>query len=171
MVFDTRLDYVRKWLLRAEGTTDNFDKFFYAWIALTIAAQRLRTNRGMIRDDDTDRYKIVDYFKENQQQVLFVLKINEARMQQLATRRGERFGNAIVDVGNPELREKFSKLSKYYKKIISLTDEEIAEYSAELFNKIRNNLFHGLKVYDNREDIAIIQLVSPILVDIVKNVK
>lgn len=38
----------------------------------------------------------------------------------------------------------------------------------ELFNKIRNNLFHGVKVYDDSEDIELINTVNPILLEILE---
>ena len=52
------------------------------------------------------------------------------------------------------------------KKLIS--ERQRAEYFAELLNKIRNNLFHGDKVYDDANDRELIKHTVYILRDFVK---
>jgi hypothetical protein len=90
-------------------------------------------------------------------------------MVSLARRRGTNYGHPIVDTGNPQLRDKFSKLAAHYTQDHSLSEEELVETVAELLNKIRNNLFHGVKVYDDREDIVLLELVNPVLLTILRN--
>jgi len=34
---------------------------------------------------------------------------------------------------------------------------------AELLNKVRNNVFHGVNVYDDKEDLKLLMLVNPVL--------
>ena len=43
----------------------------------------------------------------------------------------------------------------------------MGEATAEILNKVRNNLFHGSRVYDDSNDCALLDLVTPILLTIV----
>ena len=42
----------------------------------------------------------------------------------------------------------------------------MAEDFTELLNKIRKNLFHGNKSYDNQEDKSLLKAILPVLKDI-----
>jgi hypothetical protein len=86
-------------------------------------------------------------------------------MYELARHRGSRFGNPIVDTGNPLLQNLFRRLSRVYTAGESMPDEDQVLALAELVNKVRNNVFHGVKVYDDQEDLKILRLVNPILLD------
>jgi hypothetical protein len=35
-------------------------------------------------------------------------------------------------------------------------------------NKVRNNVFHGIKIYDDRDDVRVLKLVNPILREILQ---
>ncbi len=168
MAGDKRLEFINKWHNKAKKEIDPFDKFIYSWIALVVAAQRFRTYNGYISEDDTDREKIKGYFRAKIDFISEILGRHRETMQKLARRRGTTYGNFIVDTGNDELRKQFKKLAKHYNEKPSLTQKELVETVAELINKIRNNLFHGIKLYDDREDAALIELVNPILIDIVE---
>lgn len=159
---DRRSTFVKKWFGRAKKTEDPFDRFFYLWIALVVAAQRLVRGNG-----ENDRERVVDYFLYNKESVLQVLNNHNEIMHQLGRRRGTKYGNPIIDAGE-ELREKFEKLSNHYLRNQPLDAEEKVEIVAELLNKIRNNLFHGHKVYDDREDISLLGMVNPLLFEILQ---
>lgn len=169
MAEDRRLTFVKKWFQRAEQADDSFDRFFSLWIALIVAAQRVRTRTGTLsRENDTDREKVLHYFHVNSHDVLQVLQQNQDSMMMLAHRRGTNYANPIVDTGNPRLRDKFSKLAAHYTQNATLPQADLVETVAELLNKIRNNLFHGIKVYDDREDSALLGLVNPVLLEILR---
>jgi hypothetical protein len=164
---DRRLIFMRKWLARARQADDPFDCFFAAWIALVVAAQRHRTNSGRSLEDDSDRSRVVDYFRSRRRQTLKLIQKHEAEMNALARRRGSRFGNPILDTGNRTLQNLFERLSRVYTAGESMADEDQIVALAELVNKVRNNVFHGVKVYDDRQDLEILALVNPILLDAV----
>jgi hypothetical protein len=63
MVDDRRLTFIGKWVTRANGAEDEFDRFFSAWIALVVAAQRVRDQSGRYLEEDSDRQRVVDYFR------------------------------------------------------------------------------------------------------------
>lgn len=158
---DKRLIYSRKWFEKGIKTEDPFDKFIYLWIALVIAAQYRRVS------GDSDREKIVNLFRGRSSLVFKVIKKHHEGMAKLAQRRGSKYKGPIVDTGNRELRAKFSKIADFYDGKIRLSEDVFVGYVGELLNKIRNNLFHGGKVYDDKEDIALINLVNPILQDVI----
>jgi hypothetical protein len=168
MVADRRLTFVRTWLRRAEGEADPFDRFFAAWVALVVAAQIVRDGIGGSGGDDSDRQRVIDYFREKKQVVIRALEKHQTEMDFLARRRGTRFRNHIVDTGNPQLREMFEWLSRHYTNQSPMGDDERVEAVAELLNRIRNNVFHGMKVYDDKEDTRLLERVNPILIDILR---
>jgi len=145
---DKRSTLIKKWFQRATRTDDAFDKFIYSWIALVIAAQRLRTYQGYNKEDDTDRQKILDYFNANTAKILQILEKHQSIMKNLASRKGTNYGNPIVDTGNRELRGKFSDLAAHYLKQKALSDEDLVIAVAELLNKVRNNGSSGKSVGD-----------------------
>ena len=66
MAKDQQEIFIEKWISRGKETTDSFDKFFSLWIALIIAAQRVRRIGGRrFPEDDNDRKRILDYVESN----------------------------------------------------------------------------------------------------------
>jgi len=167
MAVDRRVEFIRKWYQRARESSDDFDRFFYLWIALVVAAQRFRTSTGSHVDDDTDRERMIAYLKGNQQPVLRVLEQYRDHMLALAQRKGTSYRNPIVDTGNAKLRDYFKRLSQHYLAGSPLSAESLVIYVAELFNKVRNNPFHGVKVYDDESDRNLLREINPILTSII----
>lgn len=169
MVRDRRLTFIRKWARRAEDARDPFDRFFSIWEGLVVAARRQRTESGTpFRPDDDDRQRVLDYFRLNRGKILVALNENEARMVKLASRRGTHYHDPIVDTGNADLRARFDRLAAHYARGRNLSVDELVRNVAELFIKIRNNVFHGVKMYDDADDIALLELVNPVLLTVLR---
>ncbi len=165
---DKRVIFVQKWLERAKAEEDEFDRFFAAWIALVVAAQRARDLEPPLTENETDRDKVLFYFERNRARVKHALEARAPEMTALAQRRGTSHGNPIVDTGNPELRHRFSRLARHYAGQETLGDDELVCTLAELLNRVRNNAFHGGKVYDDRDDIELLGLVNPVLMTVLE---
>jgi len=162
---DPRVRFVKKWYERGVTEKDPFDKFFSLWIALIVAASRwleLHGCTGYGRDKD----KVRGYLLGHREQVRPVLAMKEVKL--LAQRRGSSYGNAIVDYASRKLREKFEKFAGHYGGTTQLPENELVEILGEILNKIRNNAFHGVKIYDAADDIAVLKLVNPILVQVLR---
>jgi len=168
MATDRRAQFVKKWRRRAEKTADPFDRFFSAWIALVVAAQRSRDCFGPLAEDDTDRKRVEDYSSAKKTAILSAVGAHKVEMEWIAERRGMRYGDALVDTGNRDLRSTFSRLSRYYTEDEPMPEDERVEAIAQLLNKIRNNVFHGIKVYDDKDDIALLEKVNPVLLAILR---
>jgi hypothetical protein len=165
MVHDRRVAFVRKWFQRAIEEDDEFDRFFSAWIALVVAAQRLRDYRGRLPKWDSDRKRVVDYFLAKKSRVMSAVKKREQEMMWLARRQGTRYGTPIIDTDTDDeyLCNLFTKLSRHYTSKEAMPDDEFVKALAELLNRIRNNVFHGAKVYDDKEDLELLKNVNPVL--------
>ena len=125
--------------------------------------------RGIRSEEiDTDREKILNYFRSKCLEIKPILDKNIQKMTKLARRKGTTYGNPVIDTGNRDLRRMFQLLSNYYIRKISISEKEMVEAVGELLNKIRNNLFHGVKVYDDSSDIELINTVNPILLEILE---
>lgn len=168
MAPDRRAQFIKKWQRKAERTADPFDCFFSAWIALVVAAQRTRDQYGPLPERDSDRKRMVDYFGDNRGAVVSAVATHRVEMEWVARRRGTKWGGAIVDTGNQDLRVLFDKLSRYYVDSVPIPDDERVKATAELLNKMRNNVFHGIKVYDDKDDMELLEHVNPILLAILQ---
>jgi hypothetical protein len=114
-------------------------------------------------EEDSDRQCVIDYFLAKKGRVLRAVGRCHKHMTWLARRQGTTYGNAIVDTGNPNLRDLYSKVSRHYGEGPRMPDDEHVKAIAELLNKVRNNVFHGVKVYDDAEDLELLRKVNPVL--------
>jgi hypothetical protein len=160
MFTDRRVTFIQKWLDRARNTQDPFDCFFSGWIALVVAAQRVRDYSGRSIEEDSDRQRIVDYFRYKKSAIVRVLRSKKAEMRLLASRQGTRYRNPIVDTGNAQLCDLFSRLSRYHLEATPMPEEDRLLAVAELLNRFRNNVFHGIKVYDDGNDISLLEVIK-----------
>ena len=164
MAPDKQAQFIAKWFTKAEQDTDVFDRFVSAWVALTIASQRHRTIRGHRRRDETDRERIIDYFKSNAAKLRAAVQENVVELRRLAERRGTR-GGTIVDGATIQVHCRIFKSTVLGTS--TCTNEHLATATAEILNKVRNNLFHGTKMYDDTNDRELLNLVTPLLMTIV----
>lgn len=74
-----------------------------------------------------------------------------------------------MDTGNANLRELFERLSRHHLNQVPMSDDERVEAVAELLNRVRKNVFHGMKLYDDREDLKLLGLVNPVLLSVLRH--
>ncbi len=159
MALDRRVAFVRKWYQRGQHEKDPFDRFFSLWIALAVAAQR----ESVRERDDTDRKKVLAYLELKEQKVLRALEEQKEHMVNLASRRGATYGNAIVDAEWRNLQAHFTKLAEHFTGRGRILSSDLVKAVGELLNTIRNNVFHGVKVYDDAADVALLESLNPVL--------
>lgn len=174
MARDSRLDFARKWAARAFAADDIFDTFIYAWISLVIAA-KARLPKTLVKQarctggrPPRDADFVAVYFTNRADDVSKVLGTHNSSMSRLAKRQGTGNANPIVDTGNEELRKRLAAFTDHYAGCSSLGPEELSQTMGLLLNAIRNNLLHGEKVYDDREDRELLGLVNPILLGVLE---
>jgi len=161
------------WFKRGESAKNNdnpFEAFIYLWISWVIGC-RIYISYNVHRDDrsnSTDREDVILWCKNNSNVVAQIIDDNYATLESLGKRKGSKYGDPIVDA-NVKLSSIFSSLSRYFRNDYTYKkNSELAETFAELLNKIRNNLFHGDKSYNDKQDYDLIMSVLPSLYDLAK---
>lgn len=173
MTSDRRADFVSRWFKKALGDKDHFDRFFSLWIALTVAAKKWCDDTGAGSRRDRDGKRVERFLKGNQRGVLGIMDAHDKEMRALATRRGRRRGMPVLDIDpeHPryeELMGKFERFSRHYGSRMRLPDPDKVDALVEILREVRNNTFHGVKVYDAREDVGLLRLVNPVLEDVIR---
>lgn len=162
-----RLAFVRRWYERALQADEPYDRFFFAWIATVAAAQRRRTESGIpFREIYADREKVIEYFEINRSTVAGVLSQHKESLKRIASRKGHRYGQPVMDTRSLRLRRIFSDFAAHYTQGMPLGEEALLEATAEVINKIRITLFQDLD--EDRKDIESLELVNPILLEILR---
>ena len=155
-----------RWFKRGVAETNPFDAFFYLWIALIIAARY-----GVQREpEDADLKTIKQYFALKSNCVLSALREEDTVVRRLRSRRGSE-GGKIVDAyghGPIERRNNFDRFACEYDE---LSDSKKLDTIAEILNQVRNNLFHGRKVYDDKQDRELLELVNPLMRSILRKIE
>lgn len=165
---DLRYQVAERWFKRGIAEVDPFDAFFCLWIALIIAARY-----GTQRDpEDADLGTIKEYFTSNHDRMLLALKEEDMVIRQLQKRRGTEGGKVVEAYGREQQRkyrrQKFDRFACAYEE---LTDSEKLDIIAEILNQVRNNLFHGRKLYADRQDLELLELVNPLMKSILKKIE
>ena len=154
----------------AKNNNNSFEAFIYLWISWVIGC-RIFISYNIHVDDranNTDREDILLWCKMNSEFVKQTIETYYTSLELLGKRRGASYGDPIIDA-NQKLTGYFSKLSMYFKNMdVYKKDVELANHFGELLNKIRNNLFHGDKSYNDKNDLELIQTVLPTLYDFAK---
>jgi hypothetical protein len=165
---DRRIEFARKWWVQAGAEQDPFDRFFCLWISLIVAARRKIEEECIATERDNDAGLVKAYFVANAGAISGAVSRHARDLRAVAARRGSTHGDPIVDTPNLRLREMFRQLSGHLSGRATLPPESVAASVAELFNQIRNNLFHGRKLYDDREDIKLLTEINPVLCNILE---
>ncbi len=170
---DQREQIMYEWFEKGEEAFNNkntFEAFIYLWISWIVACKinlgNNKTYSSYVQKDLDDRKIIIEWCKNYAPEVRECIYDNMKYLVPLGSRVGSHFKNPIVDASK-NLQEKFTQLSNFLKgKEIYKYDDELTVDFAELLNKIRNNLFHGNKSYDNQDDKFLLEAVIPVLKDI-----
>ena len=125
---------------------------------MVVAAQKQEYNSY-----STDGEKIRKYFIRKKDKIIFVMNQRKELIERLSRRIGTQFGDPILDVSNPKLREKIRLFMNHYNNNGEISDTEKVDDLSIIINKIRNNTFHGSKVYDDEEDINLLSIINPII--------
>ena len=170
---DTREQIMYDWHIKGVNCYEednHFEAFIYLWISLVVACKiHLAFNKPyskFVQRDLEDSKIIIDWAKNNSTRVVKILTENDKSLAYLGTRYGSHFNNPIID-SSKRLQEKFLKLSRHFRgHDVYSNHDDLAVDFIELINKIRNNLFHGNKSYEKKEDQELLAAILPSLKDI-----
>jgi hypothetical protein len=63
-------------------------------------------------------------------------------------------------------KDALDKLRTHCDKREVVGDHELVESMVEVLDRVRNNLFHGRKIYDDKDDLKVLEAANPILLEI-----
>ena len=169
--YDSRDEIMHSWFQRGEKALKEeniFEAFIYLWISWVVACKKSNgfnySTEFRFKKDETDREEIKLFCQGNCNSINEILQNHKTSMDYLANRKGSKYRNAIIDASEGQ-RKKFHELMRDIKGEINLSERQRAGYFAELLNRIRNNLFHGDKIYNDHEDRELIKNTVYILRD------
>jgi len=149
---------------------NDFEAFIYLWISWVVSCKiHLANNKpynSIVQKDLDDRRIILEWSKNNSYHVKECIDKKMNDLIYLGKRVGSYYGNPIVD-SSKNLQTNFTRFRDFLiNKHSYENDIDLAVDFTELLNKIRNNLFHGNKSYDNQDDKSLLNAILPVLKDI-----
>ena len=163
MAGDRRSERLKKWFRKAETEKDIFDRYVYGWLALGLAASIHETTFGSRFEKDSERVKA--YLKAHATEMEETVQKDYLSASSLSKRMSTK--NSVIIDGPQWLREHCKRFRRKVLGQETCSPVEFAESTAEILNKVRNNLFHGEKVYDDAEDRKLLEFATPLLLNIV----
>jgi hypothetical protein len=167
---------LRDWFIKGElemKQGNYFEAFIYLWISWVIGCKiyvSLNLYRDISKKNFTDREDVIDWCTNNPELIVQIIQQHKNSLAYLGKRKGDRYGDPIIDA-SLNLSRYFFILQKYFNNEHQYRrKKELATHFAELLNKIRNNLFHGDKTYNEESDLELIKSVLPVLYDFAKEV-
>ena len=164
---DTRHKIIDSWRqkgLNAQENEEYFDAFISYWISFVVSCKVYCDNNGVkprLKENQKhplDMDFIIEWYMGNSKSVLNCFENN---LKSLSVLKDRNDGEILK-----ESREKqFSAITRALKGE-HIEKFELVKNIAYLMNQIRNNLFHGTKIYDDQEDLQLIKSVLPFLRDI-----
>ena len=172
---DQREQIMYEWYEKGEDAFNNendFEGFIYLWISWVVACKihlgNNKTYSSFVQKDFDDRTIIIEWCQNYAPDIRECINDSFKSLVYLGNRKGSHYKNPIIDAGKI-LQSKFTQLSDFFNgKYFYKYDQDLATDFAELLIKIRNNLFHGNKSYDNRDDKSLLKAVLPALKAITK---
>jgi len=164
---DTRHKIINSWRqkgLNAQENEEYFDAFISYWISFVVSCKVYCANNGVkicLKDNQkyaTDFDFLIAWFNGNSKSVLNCFENN---MQSLSILKDRNEGEILKNASSGQFKHITLKL-KGERIQIDILVENIAYF----INQIRNNLFHGTKIYDDQEDLQLIKSVLPFLRDL-----
>lgn len=157
--------FVHRWWEKCQKDSDPFDRFVSAWIVLVAIARANENHSGHESIDDS--VMVRHLLQEHSDVVLTAMSEQSEFLRQLARRKGSEYRNAIVDCGNNRQRESNELFAAMVANGGVPTRDHLATL-AWVLSRVRNNLFHGRKIYNQAEDAALLEIVTPIIMAIIR---
>lgn len=180
-----RYTFSSEWFKRGENLlnkfeeTDNtgylFESYIYLWISLTISVKQYWACNGKkFNSQDgkisTDKQEIKEWSKLFHERIFDLMNENRYLMEELSEQYGAETNYPIMDSKGDNTRINQQVFSDYWLGNMNspIRKKELTMTLIDILNRVRNNLFHGEKSFDNQRDIELIRATCPILCQITK---
>lgn len=167
---DPRINFVEQWFLRSHKSDDDFERFIFLWLCMVCIAKywyemNCRSDRNYKSSKD-DGYFIGHYFGAHGNAELIVDVCScMPEYEKLARRKSE--NNEYILDGVTDDNRTLKNLHMHIVFDSPMNSRSQAEAIGKALKGIRNNLFHGGKLYESSEDRALLELATPLLTAIV----
>lgn len=147
---NSRIKFAEKSLHKARKFRDPFIKFIVLWIGLNALY-------GTIDRDKKEYKKIKNYFK-NESDVIFKILCNNKEIL-------ESIGQFINNTSQHSGLKEFLKTRRAF--FILKNEKESVNDFVDFLTKVRNNMFHAEKIWDEKDEAKLLLMVYPILEKII----
>ena len=176
-----RVLFAKEWFEKGEEALDKenvFEAYIYLWLSLTISTREYFENRDRIKDPNHYRSGLVSdidqiefWAKNNYEQIMTLMNSKQEDMLELSERKGTNYDHPILDIKNSSdpasVIQNMTDFSNYWlNENRHSTRKNLAINLVYILNRVRNNLFHGEKFYNDENDRKLLELVCPILKDL-----
>jgi len=163
---DMRSEFIVQWYKRSKECADEFERFIFLYICFIVMIKGWSANNSNVQsiNSDSDDGVFVDkYFssKDNLDSIISICE-NAENFKILVKRKGDQ-NYHIVDSNNPIDQVLFKDLYLHYNSNSIITVKNKSRAIGKILKVIRNNLFHGGKLYNSSRDIEILEIATPIL--------
>jgi len=180
-----RYTFSSEWFKRGESLlnkfeeTDNtgylFESYIYLWISLTISVKQYWACTGKKFNSQggkisTDKQEIKEWSKLFHERIFQLMNENRYLMEELSEQYGSETNNPIMDSKGDNTRLNQQVFSDYWLNNNNnhVHKREMVMTMIDILNRVRNNLFHGEKSFDNKRDIELLRTTCPILCQVAK---
>jgi len=163
---DYRSKFVKQWYLRSLDSIDEFERFIFLYISMVVMIKGWAANnlsRLEKNHSNIDEGALVNsYFLKNSEDIIAICESNPS-FKILVQRKTFDF-NYILNSHKNEDQNLFKDLALFYKYDgFEMNVRNRSKVVGKIFKIIRNNLFHGGKLYDHSKDKEIVECSTPIL--------
>jgi hypothetical protein len=160
------LEFARQWFHRSQKSFDDFEKFIFLYLCLAVIAKDWAMKNGISPssgEDADEGWFVCKYFSShlNSHNIIELVEPLESFSRFVAQKNES--GDYIVYSHNTKDQAHLKNLYNHYKAIASINEKDRSTALGVAIKAVRNNLFHGVKLYEKKRDILILALVTPTL--------
>jgi hypothetical protein len=145
-----RTDFAKKSLEKSKGfNEDQLIKFVILWLGLNALYDDPYYGKG-------EAEKVKYFFQQNERTIREIIHKREKELQEMQ--------KVIQD--HPQQHEKIYQFLQSRRALFNYKHSDSVTHLRELLNKVRNNMFHAVKDWEEVSEQKLISTINPILEDI-----
>jgi len=161
-----RSEFIIQWYKRSNECADEFERFIFLYICFIVMIKGWAANNSndqSINSNSDDGLFVDKYFssKDNLDSIISICESVDS-FKILVKRKGDQ-NYHIVDSNNSSDQVLFKDLYLHYSFNALITNKNKSRAIGKILKVIRNNLFHGGKLYTSNRDIELLEIATPIL--------
>lgn len=164
---DKRAEFVRQWFGRAQESIDDFEKYIFLYLCLVVVIKGWEGNNGKLigaGEENDDGWYVNKYFGSRYEAAAIVELCEKLPSFKSLVKRKTDEQFFIVDTNKSDDRALLRNLyNNYLYPNQSMTTSDKSRAIGICLKAIRNNLFHGGKLYESGSDQELLKYAVPVL--------